>query len=246
MPTKAGCKEGWWPYAGYCYKLMGYAENIWNKNDFKQYSAANQTCESEWVGGMLAKLPSLEHNALVAALLGPSYAGEFPWIGVYSFALYDHYFTQIDQENLYFSNWETGMPNHLSGSTRRCVQMNWRSKQTYHDLVKLGISRLLNLKRVCFVNYYTNLGQWENVACTELRPFVCSHEQVNQYSSNHRYPTYNLLPGVVCAEGWIPYHSACYKLFLSPKRFTDAQKDCQDQLETMPTAKYRPGFKSFY
>ena len=51
--------------------------------------------------------------------------------------------------------------------------MNWRSKQTYHDLVKLGISRLLNLKRVCFVNYYTNLGQWENVACTELRPFVC-------------------------------------------------------------------------
>ena len=78
------------------------------------------------------------HNSLVAALLGPNFAGEFPWIGVYNFAYYDYYFSQIDEEKLYFSNWEPNKPNHISGNTQRCVVMNWRTKQTYIDSVQLG------------------------------------------------------------------------------------------------------------
>ena len=92
----------------------------------------------------LAKVPTVEHNQLVAALLGPSFAGEFPWIGVYNWALFDYYFSQIDQKPLLFSNWETGLPNHLSGNTQRCVQMNWRSKQTYQHIVTLGKFNLIS------------------------------------------------------------------------------------------------------
>ena len=83
------------------------------------------------------------------------------------------------------------------------------------------------------------LGQWENIVCTESRPFVCSHEQSSQYSSTYEYPTYNLLPGVICPEGWIPYHSACYKLFTHKRSFKDAQKHCKDEMTKLPDAKYR-------
>ena len=138
LPSQGGCKEGWWPFAGYCYKIIGYTGNIWDSSDFKQYVAANTSCGTEWEGGMLAKLPTMEHNSLVAALLGPNFAGNFPWIGVYNWAYYDYYFSSVDQEALYFTNWETGKPNHLSGNTQRCTQMNWRYKQTYHDIIKLG------------------------------------------------------------------------------------------------------------
>ena len=86
---------------------------------------------------MIAKVPTQEHNNIVAALLGPNFAGESPWIGVYNFAHYDYYFAQIDEEILTYTNWEFNKPNHLeSGSTSRCAQMNWRGKQTYHDYVK--------------------------------------------------------------------------------------------------------------
>jgi len=46
------------------------------------------------------------------------------------------------------------------------------------------------------------------------------------------------MPGVVCPDGWIPYHSACYKLFMTPEKFSDAQKNCQGQIENLPGAKY--------
>ena len=31
LPPRGGCKEGWWPFAGYCYKIVGYSGNIWDK-----------------------------------------------------------------------------------------------------------------------------------------------------------------------------------------------------------------------
>ena len=37
LPRKAGCKEGWWPFAGYCYKLYGFSSNIWNSDDFVSF-----------------------------------------------------------------------------------------------------------------------------------------------------------------------------------------------------------------
>merc|ERR1719370_2024212 len=116
---------------------MGFSESIWDHENFKQYVAANTSCSEDWAGATLAKIPTMEHNALVASLLGPSFAGEFPWVGIYNFANYDYYFTQVDQEKLYFSNWETGLPSHTSSANQKCVQMNWRTKQTYHDIVKL-------------------------------------------------------------------------------------------------------------
>ena len=127
----------------HCYLLKGYNENIWNQDDFQIFTTANTTCASEWPGAMLAKVPTIEHNQLVAALLGPSFAGEFPWIGIYNWAYYDYYFSQIDQKQLLFSNWESGKPNHLQSTTQKCVQMNWRSKQNYQDYVKLGMIFML-------------------------------------------------------------------------------------------------------
>jgi len=47
--------------------------------------------------------------------------------------------SQVDKEPLLFSNWEMGKPNHASGANNeRCVQMNWRSKQSYQGYIKLG------------------------------------------------------------------------------------------------------------
>ena len=37
LPNKAGCKTGWWPFAGHCYKLIGYDSSIWDKSQFKNY-----------------------------------------------------------------------------------------------------------------------------------------------------------------------------------------------------------------
>ena len=34
MPSQGGCKPGWWRYAGYCYKLMGYNSNVENRVTF--------------------------------------------------------------------------------------------------------------------------------------------------------------------------------------------------------------------
>jgi len=56
LPAKGGCKPGWWPYAGYCYLLKGFNENIWNQDDFQPYIEANQTCGTDWAGAMLAKI----------------------------------------------------------------------------------------------------------------------------------------------------------------------------------------------
>lgn len=46
------------------------------------------------------------------------------------------------------------------------------------------------------------------------------------------------MDGVFCPDGWIPYHSACYKLFMTPRSFHDARKECQDQTDNLPGAKY--------
>ena len=137
------------------------------------------------------------------------------------FAYYDYYFSHVNQADLSYTNWETGKPHHLSSNTEKCVQMNWRYKETYHDIVKLG--------------------QWENIMCSQNRPYVCSHEQTSQFSGG-KYPTWNLMPGVNCPNGWIPYHSGCYKLFMEPKSFLDARKACKAEEERLPGAKYRKMF----
>ena len=113
---------------------------MFDESLFKHYTLANSTCNSEWSGGMLAKLPTMEHNQLVASLLGPNFAGHFTWIGVYNWAYYDYYFSHVDTEQLLYTNWEHGKPNHITGNSDKCVQMNWRTKQTYVDTIKLGMS----------------------------------------------------------------------------------------------------------
>ena len=47
-------------------------------------------------------------------------------------------------------------------------------------------------------------------------------------ASNYKYPEFYTLPDVKCDDGWIPYHSACYKLNLEKKSYDDANAFCQD------------------
>ena len=59
---------------------------------------------------------------------------------------------------------------------------------------------------------------------------MCSHAQSIEFPvSNYRYPTEYSLPLVKCPDGWIPYHSACYKFYMQPKTFMEANEICQNQ-----------------
>ena len=96
LPPKAGCKSGWWSYGGYCYKDFGYKANAddssLNRDDFQSYPIANNSCNADWDGAQMAILPTIQHNSMIASLLGPFYFGSDVWIGVYNWAYYDYYF----------------------------------------------------------------------------------------------------------------------------------------------------------
>lgn len=98
IPDRNGCKPDWWAFGGYCYKEFGLGTD---GNDaaetslFKNYNEGNSSCNSEWIGARMAILPSIQHNAMIAALLGPAYFGSDVWIGIYSWAYYDYYFTLV-------------------------------------------------------------------------------------------------------------------------------------------------------
>ena len=74
-------------------------------------------------------LPSIEHNMLVASLLGYPYGGHNPWVGIYNYAYYDYYFANVNKgktigsmeswrkilfsDRLKYTNWAKNYPNHL-------------------------------------------------------------------------------------------------------------------------------------
>ena len=70
-------------------------------------------------------------------------------------------------------------------------------------------------------------GQWENKYCWEEYPYICSREQSNDYSE-YEYPQKYSMPNVKCNDGWIPYHSGCYRLFLDNKTYEEASTYCKE------------------
>ena len=48
---------------------------------------------TDWPESRMAILPTLQHNNLVASLLGPGRYFSDVWIGVYNHAYYDYYFS---------------------------------------------------------------------------------------------------------------------------------------------------------
>ena len=40
----------------------------------------------------MAMMPTREHNAMLASLMGPWYSGSDFWVGIYNWAYYDYYF----------------------------------------------------------------------------------------------------------------------------------------------------------
>ena len=65
-------------------------------------------------------------------------------------------------------------------------------------------------------------------------PYFCSHLQSNEYP-NYEYPKTYALPDVNCPTGWMPYHTACYKMFAEPKSMAGANDFCKEQ--NVPGAK---------
>ena len=155
-------------------------------------------------------MPTLEHNSMIASLLGPNRFGSDIWVGIYNWAYYDYTFSMDNKEKLTYSNWMQGKPNHATTNQEKCVVMKWRTEKYYHGT--------------------TEAGQWENKMCTNSQlkyPWFCSHVQSNEFSRpSYQYPTDMALPLVKCDAGWIPYHTACYKLFMTPLKFDDANKAC--------------------
>lgn len=95
LPDRAGCKPDWWAFAGYCYKEFGLRvddNGAMDTSFFKTYPEGNISCSLEWDGARMAIMPSRSHNALVAALLGPSLFGSDVWVGIYSRGTYDLHF----------------------------------------------------------------------------------------------------------------------------------------------------------
>mgnify|MGYP000136662414 CR=1 FL=1 len=70
---------------------MGYFY-IPTSSYFKTYTAGNASCNEEWQGARMALMPTAEHNAMVAGLLGPNFFGSDVWVGIYNWASYDYYF----------------------------------------------------------------------------------------------------------------------------------------------------------
>ena len=47
-----------------------------------------------------------------------------------------------------------------------------------------------------------------------------------------------MLPDVKCGPGWIPYHSACYKLVTDKKSFDEANNYCAENGESAAKGSY--------
>ena len=58
----------------------------------ENYAQANQSCNDEWSGARMAIMPTRQHNAMIASLLGPFYFGSDAWVGIYNYATYDYFF----------------------------------------------------------------------------------------------------------------------------------------------------------
>lgn len=214
-----GCKPGWWRFGGFCYKEFGISSNFWDPSSFKNFADANASCNAEWAGATLARVPTSQHNSVVASLLGPLKSGYSPWIGISTFTYAEYNFAQINGDRLIYSNWMPQHPNHLQNGLEDCVELKWSTEFSY-----FGVSRL---------------GQWENRPCSEEKPYVCSHEESGEFPT-YEYPDDYVYPeaGVQCAEGWVPKEYGCYKIFLEEKSFNDANKYCKDEVEQrMQTAK---------
>ena len=105
-------------------------------------------------------------------------------------------FSLDNKDKLTYANWIYGKPNHIQTNVDKCTIMKWRTDTSYHGAYRVG--------------------QWENTHCTrETYPWICSHEQSSEFGTNYQYPRKFILPDVKCGEGWIPYHSACYKVIFS-------------------------------
>lgn len=67
-----------------------------------------------------------------------------------------------------------------------------------------------------------------NISINKQLPWICSHEQSFEFPySTYVYPTTYSLPLVKCPIGWIPYHTACYKLVFEHQDFESARDKCQ-------------------
>lgn len=214
LPARGGCKAGWWKFGGYCYLDFGYKVNpgdsSLNTDNFDTYLNANRSCNDAWMGARMAMMPTREHNAMLASLMGPFYFGSDAWVGIYNWAYYDYYFSLDNKDKLTYANWMYGKPNHIQSNVDKCTIMKWRTDTTYHG----GYS----------------VGQWENTHCTSKQyPWICSHEQSSEFpATSYQYPRKFILPDVNCPNDWMPYHSACYKLFTDKKNFDDANQFCKD------------------
>ena len=116
-----------------------------------------------------------------------------------------------NKDKLRYANWMPGSPSHMTSNQNKCGIMKWRSESNYHDATKVG--------------------QWTNTHCSNSQyPWVCSHKQSPEYpAATYTYPEKFSLPNVKCDQGWIPYHSACYKLFFIPRSFDVATEKCQSE-----------------
>ena len=215
-PVKTGgCPDKWWKYGGYCYKLKGFNNNIWDESGYKTYDEAAAMCDSFWSGSTLALLPSPQHNALVASLLGPHSVGagngKSPWVGIRNYASSENYFANVDKTRLYYSNWVAGKPNHLEQGIENCVEMKWSPEWSF--------------------NGGAEVGQWENRDCEEKRPYLCSHAEdpaIKEYDYNGSKQTW---ANQTCYDGWIPKSAGCYKFFTEKKSYDDASKFCQNAVD---------------
>ena len=106
LPQKGGCKLGWWSYAGYCYKDFGFDPGF-GTDGHMTYNQGNNSCSADWAGARMAILPSIQHNHLLAALLGPGRYHNDIWIGVYNWAHSDYYFSLDNTQKLNYDNWAT-------------------------------------------------------------------------------------------------------------------------------------------
>ena len=108
LPSKGGCKLGWWSYAGYCYKDFGFDPGF-ETDGHMTYNQGNNSCNADWTGARMAILPSIQHNHLLASLLGPGRYHSDIWIGVYNHAHSDYYFSLDNTDKLSYDNWATGL-----------------------------------------------------------------------------------------------------------------------------------------
>jgi hypothetical protein len=187
-------------------------------------------CDSFWSGSTLALLPSPQHNALVASLLGPHSVGagngKSPLVGIRNYASSENYFANVDKTRLYYSNWVAGKPNHLEQGIENCVEMKWSPEWSF--------------------NGGAEVGQWENRDCGEKRPYLCSHAEdpaIKEYDYNGSKQTW---ANQTCYDGWIPKSAGCYKFFTEKKSYDDASKFCQNAVDDQVSGAIKGDLVTFW